>query len=71
MPAICADLPVYREFLGDFPVYLSVDDRYQWEITITKQANRLTAENGTGEGQHNAVALPTWADHFNRILKVM
>ena len=68
VPVICADLPVYREVLGDIPVYLSPDDVYSWRDTIT----RLVAEHQTGQRQHPApFQVPRWEDHFNQVLKVM
>lgn len=67
-PALVGDLPVYREALGNNPIYLKVDDMYSWAERILDLAraekNKLKAADGA------ALALPTWQDHFNLVLKV-
>jgi glycosyltransferase involved in cell wall biosynthesis len=64
VPAICNDLPVYREILGDNPVYAGVDDIYPWHKKITD----IVAD---GEARRNCKAggVPTWDGHFNTVLK--
>ena len=60
-PVVCNDLPVYRETLGDYPVYVSVTDGYLWAQTI----------NGLAQGHRGPTKrfkAPDWADHFNRVL---
>ena len=64
-PAICSDLPVYREILGDLPVYLPPDDRYQWGDAIQEMAAQHKA--GQRHGQR-IETLPTWDDHFSLVL---
>ncbi|WP_224824329.1 glycosyltransferase family 1 protein [Cognatishimia sp. MH4019] len=68
-PVLCADLPVYREFLGDIPVYLDVNDGYLW-----KKAVETLLERGTQRPDRQAIsdqiALPTWTEHFNIVLRV-
>lgn len=66
-PAICADLPVYREFMGELPVYLNGNDRYLWAKTIHEMATKGLGETRIEPG---AAALPTWDAHFNQILSV-
>ena len=64
---IINDLPVYREFLGDLPVYLDGNDSYLWAKTIHEMATtggvgpRVELEN---------LQLPTWDAHFNKVLGV-
>ena len=69
-PVICSDLPIYREFLGNIPVYLDSDDVYSWQQSIMRLADEEQA--GQASGAHAAAAprLPTWTDHFNLVLKV-
>jgi glycosyltransferase involved in cell wall biosynthesis len=65
VPVICADLPVYREFLENFPVYLSANDRYLWKQEIGRLVGQMQ-----GSAMRKPVKVPTWADHFNTVLKV-
>ena len=60
---ICNDLPVYREVLGDIPVYAGVDDLYLWQTTI--MADLSGAHTGK---QGRKVDVPSWAEHFNTVL---
>lgn len=59
VPVICADLPVYHETLGNYPVYLQAHDSYAWQRHI------LALAKGAGARKHPP-ALPTWQDHFTR-----
>jgi len=56
VPLVCADLPVWREMLGDYPVYAAPDDRYLWAKTV-----RSLARDGT---RRPPLPLPTWEAHF-------
>ncbi|MGR3467297.1 MAG: glycosyltransferase, partial [Shimia sp.] len=62
-PVLCADLAVYREVLGDIPVYLPPDDPYAWEQEIAKieQAPRRAPPFDP----------PTWRDHVNLVLETL
>ena len=40
-PVLVNDLPIYREVLGDIPVYANVSDRYLWR----KEINRMAADH--------------------------
>ncbi len=63
VPIICSNLPVYQEILGDLPVYLDSADVYIWRKTIktmTEQARQNT--------RPRMVQIPSWRDHFNRVL---
>lgn len=59
----CSDLPVLRECLKDYPVYLSPSDSYSWSETIRAE---LRAESRTGQAWQGN--LPAWEDHFNAVL---
>jgi glycosyltransferase involved in cell wall biosynthesis len=63
-PVVCNDLAVYRETLGDYPVYAPVTDRYPWERAITDLAQGLGTPSKGFKG-------PDWADHFNPVLSRM
>ncbi|MEY8119106.1 glycosyltransferase family 4 protein [Falsihalocynthiibacter sp. BN13B15] len=66
-PVICGDLPVYREFLGDIPIYADTSDRYLWELAIQKLARRKREKTAL---QFDLKKMPTWEAHFNKVLKV-
>ncbi|OIQ07278.1 MAG: hypothetical protein AUK60_01800 [Rhodobacteraceae bacterium CG2_30_10_405] len=64
VPVIFAALAVFRETLGDYPVYLDATNSYSWLETIAKN---MTAGEGRGENRQ-ARKVPGWADHFNVVL---
>lgn len=64
-PVICADLPVYRETLGAFPVYLTAADAYPWRQAILEFA---TGRARPGHEGRAAPDTPTWQAHFNTVL---
>lgn len=62
-PVVCAPLPVYREILGDIPVYVDPADLYSWTETIRTLAEQgFRRDSGTRRPD-----LPGWEDHFNRV----
>lgn len=65
-PVICGDLPVYREFLGNIPVYVDTDDRYLWKQAIEKLAEQKRAKIAVN---FDLSKMPTWQAHFNKVLK--
>ena len=67
-PALVNDLPVYREVLGNNPVYLPVTDMYSWAEKILELARADRKERKAAVGE--ASWLPTWQEHFNLVLKV-
>lgn len=59
---ICSDLPVLREILGDYAVYLDPANAYSWLETIKKRsAVSLAAESVSG------FRVPTWSAHFRTV----
>jgi glycosyltransferase involved in cell wall biosynthesis len=61
-PVIAADLPVYREIVGDLPVYLGPDDLEGWTSAILD-----ASDAGIAEQERRRIAgyrAPTWAEHF-------
>ena len=67
VPVVCNDLPVYRETLGDIPVYAAVSDRYLWDRTIRKLA---TDPSGRSDNVLKTFVPPDWDTHFNTVLKL-
>jgi len=65
-PVVAAELPVYRETVGDIPVYLPLDDMYQWKSTITA----LAEASCRGEQREaRRPDRPTWDAHLNLVLR--
>ncbi|MEL7091416.1 MAG: glycosyltransferase, partial [Pseudomonadota bacterium] len=64
-PVVANDLPVYREVLGDIPIYASVSDRYLWINKV-----RALAETARDEATQKQYMPPTWADHFKTVLRL-
>lgn len=73
VPVVCADLAVYREVLGDIPVYASPKDSYLWQRTIKALASGRqagsTAESGSGSGAQ-AFVPASWTQHFNKVFRL-
>ena len=66
---ICSDLAVFREVLGNIPVYLKPDDVYSWKQSIIGSTKRKQAGQHRTAEEPSGVTLPTWADHFNLVLR--
>lgn len=69
-PVICTPLPVFREILGDYPVYLSLDDRYSWLETISATTRTGRQAEGADEAGRQGHAFPGWSAHFDRALNL-
>ncbi len=67
-PVIATDLRVYREALGNNPVYLGGADMYSWAQQILEFSRGQ--ERGKSAARAEAIALPTWQDHFALVFKV-
>ncbi|MDE3238638.1 MAG: glycosyltransferase family 4 protein [Paracoccaceae bacterium] len=66
VPVVCNDLPIYRETLGDSAVYAPITESYSWRKEII---NLLAAYPDATQGNRRAgLTVPTWADHFGRVL---
>lgn len=65
-PVIASDLPVFREFAGDVPIYLDPADELAWE-----QAIRTYAEDSPSlQRQLQGIAdyrAPSWEGHFQAV----
>jgi len=62
VPVICGNLAIYREVLGDTPVYLDPTDGYLWE----KYIRSLTAKLSRPE----PITPPNWEAHFKIVLSI-
>lgn len=67
VPILCHDLEIYREILGDIPVYANVMDRYLW-ITKVKQ---LTETYRAGSRSDTGYTPPSWDSHFKTVLTLI
>ncbi|NDV02849.1 glycosyltransferase [Pseudoroseicyclus tamaricis] len=63
VPVVALDLPVWRESLGDRPVYLRESDAYQWRASVSA----LAADAGGGAPPYEP---PDWASHFKVVLSM-
>lgn len=64
-PLLCTPLPVWRELLGDWPVYLGSGDRYLWQKAVSERALVLPQENP------QTAPLPTWDGHFTTVFSAL
>ncbi len=62
-PIVATDLPVYREVVGDIPVYVDPNDAYQW---ISAIKTLMLARSGLPA---TAFSPPTWDAHFSEVLR--
>jgi glycosyltransferase involved in cell wall biosynthesis len=70
IPLVCSDLPVFREILGNYPIYATPDDMYSWETNIRKLANAREIGNTKNNRNPPLASLPSWDEHFNLILRL-
>ena len=62
VPVVCGDLAIYRETLGNIPIYLDPTEPYQW----VKVINELVEQPPAPE----PFAPPTWEAHFKTVLNM-
>lgn len=67
-PVLCTDLPVYREFLDDIPVYLKPQDRYAWTQHIVSLTRDPRAARRIHHDKMREFNPPTWDAHFKTVL---
>lgn len=63
VPVVCGDLAIHREVLGDYPVYLDVNDQYRWKKTIVE----MTKSRQERVNSKARPPIPTWLDHFEQV----
>lgn len=66
VPLICNPLPVFKEVLGNSPIYADASDCYLWQQEIKKLAHRRRVRSGE---RYLVMSLetPTWQEHFNQL----
>lgn len=65
LPVIATDLPVFREMLTDYPVYLAPHDIYSWQETV------LAFTKGSGAGRKDRQTVPAWPDHMGAVMQAL
>lgn len=65
-PVLCSDLAVFREIFGTWPVYLRIDQQYQWETQIV--ATLETFDRSAPRARFDA---PRWSDHFDTVFRAL
>ena len=66
VPLICNPLPVFKEVLGNAPIYVGESDCYLWRQEIEKLAQRRRDQSGERYGVMSLES-PTWQEHFNQL----
>jgi glycosyltransferase involved in cell wall biosynthesis len=66
VPLICNPLPVFKEVLGNAPIYAGESDCYLWQQEIEKLAQRRRDRSGERYGVMSLES-PTWQEHFNQL----
>lgn len=69
-PVICSDLPVFKEILGDYPVYVGVSDSYSWKKVILSLAGAYFGSEGRDDQERSGFSPPSWEAHFKTALRV-
>jgi len=69
VPIICGENAIYREILGDYPLYLNVDNSYLWSQRILGRAGRKRESEAERQMRGGTVKIPTWDAHFDRIFR--
>lgn len=64
VPVLATDLPVFREMLGNYPVYLKATEIYSWMRTIKTYCQSRPIDFATGPRP----SLPSWSDHMETVL---
>jgi len=69
VPIICSDLAIYREVLGNFPVYAATSNAYVWRTEIIKMLQKDGVNRRKLGKEQGAYTPPDWETHFNLVLK--
>ena len=70
-PIVCNDLPIYREFLGNIPVYASSGDAKLWYQCVMNAYRTALEKEGGVETEARRWSPPTWEAHFERVLPLI
>lgn len=71
IPIICQDLPVYRETVGDIPVYVPSTGMYHWCNAVDVLLNGGDKEQATTQERAPRPHHPTWDSHLETVLAVV
>ena len=69
VPIICGENAIYRELLGDYPLYLNVDNSYAWSKGILERAGRKRESEAERQVRAKSVKIPDWQEHFDQIFR--
>ncbi len=69
VPILCGENAIYREILGNYPLYLNVDNSYIWSKRILERAGRKRESEAERQVRGRSVKLPDWNMHFDRIFR--
>lgn len=64
LPVLASDLPVFREFAGQVPEYLSVADEARWAQAIVDYAAPHGPRRQAQRARIAGFVAPSWAGHF-------
>jgi glycosyltransferase involved in cell wall biosynthesis len=67
VPVIASDLPVFREFAGDVPDYVGVQDENAWMALILDYAQGISASRSAQLTRLRRFKAPTWQQHFVQV----
>ncbi len=65
-PVVLTDLPVYRETLGSFPIYVESDDMYLWRTVVKQMIAGPPAHR-----QQTTIVPPEWSQHVATVLQAV
>jgi len=70
-PVVCSDLRVFRETMGNAPVYADPADMYHWIGVVRDLAGDGDAMRADVRSRTQGLVLPTWQAHINRVLSTI
>lgn len=71
VPVICGEIAVAHEVLGDYPLYLPVDNSYAWRQEILERTSRERESEAVRQERSRSAVLPDWPAHFDRIFRFL
>lgn len=70
-PIVCNDLPIYREFLSNIPVYAPSGDAKLWYQCVMITYRNSLASQDVEAPEARQWTPPTWEAHFERVLPLI